>query len=69
MNFYKNIIPVKLLNSVLIFGVHYTTEVDLLIGDSSKAEKLLSWKAKTNLNELVHIMMKSDLNKVLVRGF
>jgi len=45
------------------------TEVDLLIGDSSKAEKLLSWKAQTNLNELVHIMMKSDLNKVLVRGF
>lgn len=27
MNFYKNIIPLKLLNSVLILGVHYSLDV------------------------------------------
>ncbi len=45
------------------------TEVDLLIGDASKAEKLLGWKAKTKLEELVHIMIKSDMDKVLRRGY
>ena len=28
------------------------TEVDLLIGDASKAESVLGWKAKTLFNEL-----------------
>jgi GDPmannose 4,6-dehydratase len=45
------------------------TEVDLLIGDASKAEKILGWKAKTKFEELVHIMIKSDMDKVLRRGF
>ncbi len=39
------------------------TEVDLLIGDGSKAEKELGWKAKTQIDELIEIMMKSDLEK------
>lgn len=37
------------------------TEVDLLIGDSSKAKKLLGWEAKTSLEELVHKMVQYDL--------
>jgi len=45
------------------------TEVDMLIGDASKAEKLLGWKAKTKFEELVHIIIKSDMDKVLRRGF
>jgi GDPmannose 4,6-dehydratase len=45
------------------------TEVDLLIGDAFKAEKLLGWKAKTNFEELVKLMIKSDMDKVLIRGF
>lgn len=45
------------------------TEVDLLIGDSSKAEKLLGWKAKTKFSDLVEIMIKADMQKVLRRGF
>lgn len=45
------------------------TEVELLIGDASKAEKLLKWKAKTKFTDLVHLMMKSDLEKVLMRGY
>lgn len=39
------------------------TEVDLLIGDGSKAEKELGWKAKTQIDELIGLMMKSDLDK------
>ncbi|MDA9086247.1 GDP-mannose 4,6-dehydratase [Methylophilaceae bacterium] len=37
------------------------TEVDLLIGDSSKAERNLGWKAKTNLEELARIMVEADM--------
>ena len=37
------------------------TEVDLLIGDASKAKNKLGWKATTSLQELVNDMMKSDL--------
>ncbi len=38
------------------------TEVDLLIGDPSKAEKKLGWKRKTSFEELVRLMVKSDLD-------
>ncbi len=38
------------------------TEVDLLIGDPSKAETKLGWKRKTSFDELVRIMVKSDLD-------
>ncbi len=37
------------------------TEVDLLVGDSSKAKNLLGWKPKTSLQDIVNDMMKSDL--------
>ncbi len=37
------------------------TEVDLLLGDPTKAEKELGWKREYKLEELVHDMMKSDL--------
>jgi len=37
------------------------TEVDLLLGDPSKAEKKLGWKREFNLQDLVNDMMKSDL--------
>ncbi|HIO23664.1 MAG TPA: GDP-mannose 4,6-dehydratase, partial [Nitrospinaceae bacterium] len=39
------------------------TEVDTLIGDSSKAQKILNWHAKTTFKELVHLMVESDLKK------
>ncbi len=38
------------------------TEVDLLIGDSSKAYEKLGWKPEYNLNDLVNEMMENDLN-------
>lgn len=40
------------------------TEVDLLIGDPSKAKRLLKWEAKTTLEQLVEMMIKHDLKAV-----
>ncbi|MDP3011406.1 MAG: GDP-mannose 4,6-dehydratase [Candidatus Hydromicrobium sp.] len=37
-------------------------DVDLLVGDSSKARKKLGWKTKVNFNELVKIMVEYDYN-------
>lgn len=37
------------------------TEVDLLIGDASKATKKLGWKPKVSFKELVKIMVCADL--------
>ena len=36
-------------------------EVDLLIGNPTKAKERLGWESKTSLEELVQIMMKSDI--------
>jgi GDPmannose 4,6-dehydratase len=40
------------------------TEVDLLVGDSKKAEKKLGWKPKVSLKELVAEMMTHDLKLI-----
>ena len=37
-------------------------EVDLLLGDTSKAQQLLDWSAQTKFSELVRDMVYSDLN-------
>tara|TARA_S200000501_G_scaffold344561_1_gene356410 strand:- start:10352 stop:11467 length:1116 start_codon:yes stop_codon:yes gene_type:complete len=37
------------------------TEVDLLIGDASKAKEKLNWTPKISLEELINDMMQSDL--------
>ena len=37
------------------------TEVDLLIGDASKAEKLLGWKPKYSLDMLISEMMQAEI--------
>jgi len=42
------------------------TEVDALIGDASKAEKCLGWKARTHWEELAKIMVEADLTKVSI---
>jgi len=39
------------------------SEVDLLQGNPSKAEKELGWKSKTKFKELIKIMVESDLQK------
>jgi GDPmannose 4,6-dehydratase len=37
------------------------TEVDMLLGDYSKAEQELQWKPKVRFNDLVRIMVEADL--------
>ncbi len=38
-------------------------EVDYLIGDASKAEKVLGWKKKTSFKQLVEMMVRADLER------
>ena len=37
------------------------TEVDVLLGDSTKAQKILGWKPKTNFDQLIDMMLETDL--------
>ncbi|MDP4096274.1 GDP-mannose 4,6-dehydratase [Paenibacillus sp. P96] len=41
-------------------------EVDLLLGDSSKAQQKLGWKLEVGFEELVTMMVESDLQKIKV---
>ena len=45
------------------------TEVDLLLGDATKAKNELGWEPKTKFNELVQLMTQADWEKVQKRGF
>jgi GDPmannose 4,6-dehydratase len=45
------------------------TEVDLLIGDASKAKRILGWEPKTKFAGLVKLMVKADIEKVAKRGY
>src|SRR5690606_10245122 len=36
-------------------------EVDLLVGDASKARRVLGWEPKTSFEELVNLMVGADL--------
>ena len=37
-------------------------EVDFLLGDYSKAKKMLSWEPRHNLDQLIEIMVNAELN-------
>jgi len=39
-------------------------EVDLLVGDPSKARKILGWKAKVSFKDLVTMMVDADLARI-----
>ena len=39
-------------------------EVDTVMGDSSKARKILNWKPKTSFNQLVTMMVRSDYDRL-----
>jgi len=45
------------------------TEVELLIGDATKARTLLGWVPKTTFEELVKVMAKADLERVRKKGY
>ncbi|MET0644842.1 MAG: GDP-mannose 4,6-dehydratase, partial [Candidatus Binatia bacterium] len=40
------------------------SEVDLLIGDPSKAKRVLEWEAKTRFRDLIHLMVDADIATV-----
>lgn len=56
--------------TVVIVNPRYyrPTEVDLLIGNPSKAERILGWKAETQFEELVSVMTAADLQIMLKNG-
>jgi GDPmannose 4,6-dehydratase len=37
-------------------------EVDLLLGDASKAKKILNWEPKVRFQELVRILVDADMD-------
>lgn len=39
-------------------------EVDVLIGDASKAKKLLQWEAGTSIQDLIAMMVEADMKRV-----
>lgn len=64
-------LKVKTGDVVVIVDPNYyrPTEVDILVGDASKAKNLLDWEPKVRFSELVKLMTIADLQKVLKRGF
>jgi len=40
------------------------TEVELLLGDAGKAQRVLGWKPRVSFNELVDMMVDADVNAV-----
>lgn len=65
------ILPIKNGDVVVAIDPSYyrPTEVDLLIGDYSNAKQKLGWEPKVKFEELIKIMMKADLEKVVKRGY
>jgi GDPmannose 4,6-dehydratase len=50
----------------VVIDPHYyrPAEVDVLLGDSSKAKRKLNWRAKTELEQLVKIMVDADVQRI-----
>lgn len=51
----------------VVIDPHYyrPAEVDVLLGDSSKAKRKLNWRAKTELEQLVKIMVDADVQRIM----
>jgi len=45
------------------------TEVDILVGDATKARTMLGWQSKTRFEDLGRMMARADDEKVARRGF
>jgi GDPmannose 4,6-dehydratase len=39
-------------------------EVDVLLGDASKARRILGWEAKTKFRDLVGLMVSAEMAKI-----
>ena len=71
MNLEFEILNSRLSSTVVEVSPSYfrPTEVDLLIGNPTKAKEKLGWEAKTKFSELVSLMVKTDFEKVLIKGY
>lgn len=56
--------------TIIAIDEHYfrPAEVDVLLGDYSKAKKELDWEPKTKFKDLVKIMVEADLNNLQKYG-
>lgn len=64
INYVSEVANFDLMNYIIIDDQHKRpSEVPLLLGDSSKARKILGWNPKTDVKELAKIMYNSDLEK------
>jgi GDPmannose 4,6-dehydratase len=61
-------IDTKTGQTIVAIDPHYyrPTEVDMLIGDASKAKNELGWKAHTSVAELAALMMDADMEQLSV---
>ncbi|MCX7642153.1 MAG: GDP-mannose 4,6-dehydratase [Elusimicrobiales bacterium] len=44
-------------------------EVEILVGDATKAKKILGWEPKVRFEKLIEIMVDADLRRVSQKGF
>jgi len=44
------------------------SEVDLLVGDASKAKRILEWEPKTTFQDLVSLMVDADMSALKAQG-
>ncbi len=60
--------PLKLGDTIVEVDPVYfrPTEVNLLVGDSTKAKEILNWEPQVKFKELVKIMVENDLNLTLI---
>ena len=57
-----NLLGLNYTDYVSVDPIYYRpSEVDLLLGDSSKAQSVLGWKPNTSFNDLIKIMIENDL--------
>jgi GDPmannose 4,6-dehydratase len=50
-------------------GYYRPTEVEVLVGDATKARQRLGWTPETRFEDLVRMMARADYDKVSKRGF
>ena len=57
-----NLLGLNYTDYVSVDPIYYRpSEVDLLLGDSSKAQSVLGWQPNTSFNDLIKIMIENDL--------
>jgi GDPmannose 4,6-dehydratase len=62
LNEVSNLLGLDWENHVTIDPKYYRpTEVDILLGDASKAKRILGWEPKVKFKELVRIMVEAEL--------